>query len=407
MVNILGINLSEFRQAEVLKKIADFLLDGRQHYIVTPNPEIILTANNDEEFFYILNKADLSLADGFGLKIAGWFFGHNLPRVTGADITVDLLKMAAEKKIKVMILNWEKGLSKAEEIEAALKQKFPELIFSVLDISRDKFLTPEKITAINNFAPAILFNTLGFPYQEKLMYHNLSELTAVKVALGIGGSFDYITGKINRGPKIFRHLGLEWFWRLLNVFKYQDSARRIHRIYRATFVFFKRVLTVRFINQYFYRKNVACFLFKREEGKIKVLILERRDEAHHWQLPQGGTDGESLEIAGGRELLEETGLKNLRTVAVFKNLYKYSFPKITDSEERFRGSRRYTYDYKGQKQGLYIAELTDTTQEVKVCFWDHINFKWVDADDLVNNLHPYRQPGAKIFLAKFKSLNIS
>jgi len=407
MVNILGINLSEFSQTEVLNKVADFLSDGRQHYIVTPNPEIILAADNDEEFFYILNKADLSLADGFGLKIAGWFFGHNLPRVTGADITVDLLKMAAEKKIKVMILNWENGLSKEKDIEAALKQKFPELIFSVLSISRDKFLAPEKITAINNFAPTILFNTLGFPYQEKLIYHNLSKLTAVKVALGIGGSFDYITGKINRGPKFLRYLGLEWFWRLLNIFKYKDSSRRLKRIYRATFVFLKQVFIVRFVNQYFYRKNVACFLFKKEEGKIKVLILERRDEANHWQLPQGGTDGEDLETAGRRELFEETSLKDLKTVAVFKNLYKYSFPKITDSEERFRGSKRYTYDYKGQKQGLYIAELTDPTQEVKVCFWDHVNFKWVDKDDLINNLHPYRQPGAKIFLAKFKSLNIN
>jgi len=407
MVNILGINLSEFSRTEVLKKVADFLSDGRQHYIVTPNPEIILAAGNDEEFFYILNKADLSLADGFGLKIASWFFGHNLPRVTGADITVDLLKLAAEKKNKVMILNWENGLSKAEDIEIALRQKFPELFFSVLNISRDKFLNPEKIKAINDFAPAILFNTLGFPYQEKLIYHNLSKLVAVKVALGIGGSFDYITGKINRGPKIFRYLGLEWFWRLLNIFRYKDSSRRLKRIYRAIFVFLKQVLMVRFINQHFYRKNVACFLFKKEAGKIKVLILERRDEANHWQLPQGGTDGEDLETAGRREIFEETGLKDLKTVAIFKNLYKYSFPKMTDSEERFRGSKRYVYDYKGQKQGLYIAELTDLNQEVKVCFWDHVNFKWVDADDLINNLHPYRQPGAKIFLAKFKSLNIN
>ncbi len=406
MVNILGINLSEFRQKEVLKKAADFLSDGRQHYIVTPNPEIILAAGHDEEFFYILNKADLSLADGFGLKIASWFFGHNLPRVTGADITVELLKLAAEKKIKVMILNWENGLSKAEDIETALKQKFPELIFSVLNISRDRFLDPGKITAINSFAPVILFNTLGFPYQEKLIYHNLNKLASVKVALGIGGSFDYITGKINRGPKILRSLGLEWFWRLLNAFAYKDTKRRLRRIYQATFIFIKKVIIVRFINPLRYRKNVACFLFKREEGKIKVLILERRDEKNHWQLPQGGTDGEDLEKAGRREIEEETGLSDIKTSAIFKNVHRYSFPKLK-AGENFHGSKRYINDYKGQKQGLYIAELAECGQEVKICFWDHVAYKWVELDHLIESLHPLRQPGAKIFLEKFKSLNIN
>jgi len=406
MVNILGINLSEFSHKEVLQKILAFLDDGKQHYIVTPNPEIILEAGNDEEFFYVLNKADLALADGIGLKIAAWFFGNNLPRVTGADITVELLKIAAEKNIKVMILNWENGLSKIEDINSALKNKFPSLIFSVININRDKNLSSEKINEIIKFSPALLFNTLGFPFQEKLMYHNLNLLPSVKVALGIGGSFDFITEKIKRAPKLFRSFGLEWFWRLLNAFNYADSQRRLKRIYQATFVFLRKVILIRFVNPWVYRKNVACFLFKREEGKIKVLILERQDDINHWQLPQGGTDGEDIETAGKRELFEETGLSDLKSIAVFKNIYRYSFPKI-NKDESFRGSRRYRFDYKGQKQSLYIAELTDQAQTVQVCFWDHIAYKWVEIDELLQSLHPYRQSGAKIFIDKFKSLKIN
>lgn len=406
MVNILGINLSEFRQAEVLKKIANFLHDNNQRYIVTPNPEIILSAGKDEEFFYILNKADISLADGFGLKIAAWIFGYNLPRVTGADITLDILKLAETQKTKVMILNWENSLSKNEDIELSLKEKYSNLLFSVLTINRDKFLAADKIQAINTYSPEILFNTLGFPYQEKLIYHNLKMLNSVKIALGIGGSFDYITKKINRGPKFFRAYGLEWFWRLLNAFAYKDTGRRLKRIYQATFIFIKKVIIVRFVNPWLYRPNVACFLFKREEGKIKVLILERRDEKNHWQLPQGGTDGKKIETAGRRELKEETGISEIKTTAIFKNAYRYSFPKLKEGE-RFRGSRRYINDYKGQKQGLYIAELINSAQEVKVCFWDHVDYKWVELDNLIKNLHPFRQPGAKIFLEKFKSLNIN
>ncbi|MFA5131085.1 MAG: WecB/TagA/CpsF family glycosyltransferase [Patescibacteria group bacterium] len=406
MVNILGINLSELSPSEVLKKIADFLNDSGQHFIVTPNPEIILAAHQDGELFYILNRADLSLADGVGLKIAAALFGEKVPRVTGADITLEVLKMAAKNKNRVLILNWENSLSQPADITAALARKYPSLIFMIKNVSRAKFLEPALITEINNFAPAIFFNTLGFPYQEKLMYHNISKLPSVKVALGIGGSFDFITNKTKRAPQLLRRLGIEWLWRLFDARRQKNPSARLKRIYRATFVFTGKIIKLKFINPWLYRKNVACFVFKREAGKIKVLILERKDEGNHWQLPQGGTDGESLEVAGRREIQEETGLSDLKTVAKFRNIYHYSFPKIKKGEP-YRGSRRYINDYKGQRQGLYVAELENINQEIKICFWDHINYKWVDIDNLVASLHPYRQPGAKIFLKKFKSLNIN
>ena len=404
MAVILGINLSEFNQTEVLKKIADFLSDGKQHYIVTPNPEIILASHQDEELFYVLNQADLSLADGFGLKIASWFFHSNVPRVTGADITVEILKTAAIDKTRILILNWEDGLSSIDEISTALNKKFPGLIFSIINISRDKFLNQEKIAEINKFAPTILFNTLGFPYQEKLMYHNLKKLPSVRVALGIGGSFDFITEKIKRAPKLFRSLGMEWFWRLLNAFNYKNSGQRIKRIYRAVFVFLAEVLRVRFINPHFYRQNVACFLYKKEGAETKVLIVERTDLKGHWQLPQGGTDGESLEVAGSRELREELGTDKFIPRATFKHVHRYEF-KIRDKWTT-NDTRQYKFDHKGQSQGLLIAEFTGTDKDVKINFWDHQNWKWVDMDKLLASVHPVRVEGYKKFLEKFQSLNI-
>lgn len=401
MANILGIKLSELKPTEVLEKVADFLIDGKQHYIVTPNPEIILTSQKDEEFFYILNQADLSLADGFGLKIAGLIFGDNIPRVTGADMTVEILKMAAEKKIKIMVLNWEDGLSLATDIETALHKKFPGLLFNVLTINRDKFLPEEKIIAINNFAPEILFNTLGFPYQEKLIYHNLEKLPTVKVALGIGGSFDFITEKIKRAPKLFRRLGLEWFWRLLNAFNYRDSTRRLKRIYRATFVFIGNIITVRFIHSFFYRQNVACFLYKREDERLKVLLVEREDEAGHWQLPQGGTEGESIEQAGTRELNEEIGTNKFTARGDFKNVYRYKFKNLRTGKLKL-----YKYGHKGQNQGLFIAEFTGNDDDIKINFWDHRAWKWVALEDLIISLNPSRRAAGEKIISKFKSLNI-
>src|SRR3989339_68834 len=111
MVNILGINLSALNSGEVSLKIKEFLNDGRQHYIVTPNPEIILASHKDEELFYILNHASLSLADGFGIKLAGLIAKRNIPRQTGADFTLKLLELAADKNLKVAVINREGGLS--------------------------------------------------------------------------------------------------------------------------------------------------------------------------------------------------------------------------------------------------------------------------------------------------------
>lgn len=240
MAIILGINLSELGEADVLKKISDFLNSNDQHYLVTPNPEIILAAQSDEELFHILNKADLAIADGIGLKIAGVLSGLNIPRVTGADLTVKLLKIAAQKGLRTLVLNWSEGLSKKTDIELALIQKFIGLNFTVFDISRDKLLDQELINQINKLAPVLFFNTLGFPYQEKLIYHNLKKLPSVKVALGIGGSFDFITGQAIRAPKVIRAWGLEWLWRLIK------QPKRLKRIYNATFIFLKEILLAKF-----------------------------------------------------------------------------------------------------------------------------------------------------------------
>lgn len=402
MANILGINLSELDEDATLKKADDFLNSSSAHYIVTPNPEIILKAHQDEEFFYILNKADLSLADGVGLKVAAWLMHENVYRITGADLSLKLLARASKKGFRTLILNWAEGLSKAADISLALKSKFPDLNFLVLDIKKEIILDEELINKINSYAPKLVFNTLGFPVQEKLIYHNINKLPSVRLMLGIGGSFDFISGKIKRAPKIMRDFGLEWFWRLINAGHYKDTSTRIKRIFNATLVFMFKVLRSRFVYPLMYRANVACFLYKKSNGKIKVLLVERTDEKDHWQLPQGGTDGEDLTTAGARELREEVGAIDLITKATFKNLSRYIFPKVYPSKEH----KTYKYDYRGQKQGLYVAEFMGQDEEIKINFWDHQSWQWVDLDSIIKVIHPVRQKAFRIFLDKIKTLDL-
>ena len=74
-INILGTEINKINYQETLKKIEEFIIDKKQHYIVTPNPEIILKASRDIYYRGILNNASLSLPDGFGLILGSWFLG--------------------------------------------------------------------------------------------------------------------------------------------------------------------------------------------------------------------------------------------------------------------------------------------------------------------------------------------
>jgi N-acetylglucosaminyldiphosphoundecaprenol N-acetyl-beta-D-mannosaminyltransferase len=432
MINILGVNLDrDFNLANFSQKIIKFLESNNQNYIVTPNPEIILKAQKDEELFYILNKANLSLPDGFGLKLAALLMGKKLRRLTGADAILDIFKIAEEKQKRILIVNNKKGLSSSSELLIALSNRYPNLKFFIetadFDFSistkkeiihfdfdkkniftkfakkiekkvneRLEFLVPNKIL---DFAPDIMVCNFGAPYQEKFIYHNLNKVPSVKIGIGIGGALDFLTGKIKRAPKWMRFLGLEWLWRLIK------QPKRFKRIFRAVFVFMSKFFYWKFISPLRYRKNVVCLLYKKNpipytalENKERspldhyhVLLVERSEEGGHWQLPQGGTDGDRIMRAGSREMYEELGIREFFPKKIYKNIFKY------------KSNNKGRYGFRGQKQSLLIAEYQGDDTDIKINFWDHSAWKWVRASDLVNEVHPVRKAGVEMFLDKFKN----
>jgi len=403
-VYLLGIPLTVASGQGLLERAAGYLRDKKgQHYAVTPNPEIILAALHDEELFYILNKADLGIPDGIGLKFAALACGKRVFRVAGADFTRDLLKLAETQGYKVGILNWREGLSSVGDIKKALSRSYPDLEFVVEDIEREWQMPYYK--NINLFQPELLFVALGSPWQEKFIFHSLKKMPFVRLAVGVGGSFDFLTGKVWRAPWLVRKLGLEWAWRFLQQGK-GTRRWRLRRIYKAVVVFPLFFLKWRFINPWLYRKNVACLVYKKEKDtqdktRYKMLFLERKEEPGHWQLPQGGREGEDIKTAGLRELGEELNCSRLRPVAVFAGLYKYRFGlrQTEDTERKKRVSRH--YNYKGQKQGLLIAEFIGKDEDVRINYWEHSNWKWVDREDALQEAHPIRRQGLERFLAKF------
>ncbi len=399
MTFVLGIKIDDYKPQELDNKLEEFLNSDRSRYLVTPNPEMILAAHKDEELFYILNKADLAPADGFGLRLAGFLQGKKIPIISGSDLTPKLLARSEKLKEKIFIANWRDGLSKKIDLELALKEKYPELIFLVLDLDRSPSLSSEFLEEVNNFAPKIMFSTSGSPYQEKFIFHNYKKIPSLRLSLPVGGSFDFITKKLQRAPLFLRKFGLEWLWRLIL------QPKRWKRIYRAVFVFSFKVLNS-YLKHYFYRPNVACLLYKKSGEKTDneklILIIEREDEPGHWQIPQGGTDGEMLAVAGRRELNEELNNDNFEIKATYKNLFKYKFPPTSIEGENLKFS--YKFEYKGQKQGLVIAEFKGADEEIKLNPWEYINFKWVKEGDFINSVNERRRESGKIFLEKLRAL---
>lgn len=403
-INIMGVNVNTYNEDETAGLVEELIASEKQHFLVTPNPEIILKAMEDEEFFTILNLADLSIPDGIGLKFAGWCLGVNLKRVVGSDLSKKLLGIAAKKGYRIAVVNWSRGLSKKADIETYLKKEHPSLLYSVIDIDRES--SPD-FTGLNSFKPLIVFVGLGAPWQEKFMYHELKRIPSARIALGIGGTFDFLTGKTVRAPRIFRLLGLEWLWRLAN----QPAGQRIwrlKRISRAVFVFPYRFIRWRFIFPFIYRKNVACLLYRKNplaKSGIEILLVERREDPGHWQIPQGGTDGLSLAEAGFKELKEELGNENFRPIGTAPKLYKYKFYD-PGSTANYRGGIYLKHaGFKGQSQGLFVAEFTGEDSDIRINFWDHSAWKWVDISEAVSAVHKSRKESMKVFLEKFREID--
>ena len=384
---ILGVKVDKNNSQKVLDKIEDFLVPDKQNHIVTLNSEILLEAQKNEEYFHILNNADLSIADGIGLKFASLATGENIKRIPGSDLTKKILRIAKDKKLKIAVLNWRRGLSEKEDIKKALVKKYPNLKFVVENTERDftNFTETESFIHLQKFKPVILFVALGAPYQEKFIYHNLSKIPSVKLALGVGGSFDFISGKIKRAPLIFQKLGMEWLWRL------GMQPKRWRRIYNAVLVFPYKFIKWKFINRFLYRKNVVAFIINDQN---KILIVNRAGKEDFWGLSQGGVDsGENKDDAILREVKEETNISSIKILGKFKNVYKYKWPEICVRT-----------GYKGQEQSLYILKFNGEDSEIKLCPWELKDWKWVEIDKLISESDDLRKEAYEIFLGKFRSI---
>jgi N-acetylglucosaminyldiphosphoundecaprenol N-acetyl-beta-D-mannosaminyltransferase len=212
-VSILGIPVDDVTYDEALARMAEFIADGRPHQVVTVNPEFIMTAQDDLDFRQILRQSHLNLPDGQGLIWAAQLLGAPLrERVTGVDTVLRLAELSSQNGYSIYLLGAAEGVAAAAARQ--LQNRFPELRIAGTYVGSPAPDEEDQIVArIQDVDPDLLFVAYGAPRQEKWISRNLARLS-VAVAIGVGGTFDFISGEANRAPTWVQRLGMEWLHRL-------------------------------------------------------------------------------------------------------------------------------------------------------------------------------------------------
>ena len=257
MDKILGVEIDSVTMDEAVAKAQDFLLSNKQNFIFTPNPEMLVDAQNDAYFKKVLNLGDLNLSDGFGVSLVS---GGKIKRVTGVDFVYKICELAQQENKKIFLL----GAGSRDVLKQAsdsLKVKYPglhivgynpgpKIEFLKVDdeqkIVSDREQNDQALHEIIMAGPDILLVAFGHNKQEKWIYENAKYLPSVRIAMGVGGALDFIAGfdyaghKVRRAPCFLRKIGLEWLYRLI------FQPWRFGRILKATVFFISLVIYNKF-----------------------------------------------------------------------------------------------------------------------------------------------------------------
>ena len=212
MNNFAGIHVDNVTLNEAIDKVRGFFASADPHMIVTPNPEMIVAAQADQELKEIINSADLRVPDGISMVVVSRILKKPLKeRVSGIDLMLKIIGVFSRQGKKVYLLGGGAGI--AEAAAEKLISEYPGIRITGI---HDGYFNQEVevIQNIKEAQPDILFVGLGAGRQEKWLNRHLKELN-VPVAMTIGGSLDVISGHKKRAPKIFQKMCIEWLYRLI------------------------------------------------------------------------------------------------------------------------------------------------------------------------------------------------
>ena len=226
-IELFGIPLDRIDNEQALEKINQLIENRKPSYLITPDTLAMLKARKDKQYFQITREADLVTPDGAGILWATSMLKKPLiERITGIDLINKICQLAIDKNYRIYLLGAKPGVvSKAKE---NIEKRYPEIQIvgyhhgylqdnSTKKMnSNDRSVSSERaiIRDIRNKKPDLLLVGMGVPKQEKWITKNLHELN-VPLSIGVGGSFDVLSGRIPRAPLWMQNHGMEWLYRLM------------------------------------------------------------------------------------------------------------------------------------------------------------------------------------------------
>jgi N-acetylglucosaminyldiphosphoundecaprenol N-acetyl-beta-D-mannosaminyltransferase len=213
-LRFLDFELEEKDLVSVANELIQRTQSGVRSHVLTINALIAYEYMHNEEYCRALHKVNYVVPDGSGvLKAIKLISKRNLERVPGIDLMLKLCELSAEKGLSIFLLgSKETVVTKTTE---KLKQRFP-----LIDIvgHHSGFFTQEEndtiVSEINASSADILFVGMGVPRQELWIAENAEKLQA-KILMGVGGSFDVVSGNLKRAPLWMQRAGLEWLYRVV------------------------------------------------------------------------------------------------------------------------------------------------------------------------------------------------
>ena len=430
-IDVAGLKIDTLPKSELIDKLKNRIALNQQTWVTTVYSEFLYAALKDPRVMTMLNQADIAVPDGIGIFWAHKFL--NLPltaksylgkilqslwqikltllkllfkkrdfeTIPGSELIWDIAKMAEENNFSIYLLG---GFGNTPKLVSnILITKYPGL--RIAGFSGKNPEDPTIYEDIKKASPDILFVAYGPIKQEAWIQANLKNLP-VKLAIGLGGTFDYIAKKRLNPPKFVRKMGLEWLFRLIT------QPYRLRRIFNATFGLIAMLMRYKIFNSYPLRQNVAVVILNKEN---KVLIGERSPkdfyidlinseerlkQKNYWQLPQGGIDkGEETTAAAKREAFEETGIKNLDLIKISDKTNIYYWNNALRKLFKNRNHKNC-----GQKQTIVYLKFLGSDTEIHMDQKEFIGFKWASIQELNSQVHPERETLAKIVQNDLKEM---
>ncbi len=218
-INIRGINFDDLTLSEAVLLLGEHMKKGEGMMTVyTPNSEIVQLCIEKNEYYELINSAEIIVPDGIGVIKAAKILGTPMKeRVPGVELGEKMLEFCAKSGHKAYFLGGKPGVAMLAAENMA--KKYPGLcVVGTADgyFKKEGEESNKIVEEITRSGAELLFVCLGVPVQEKWIFDNKSRLSnTVKVCMALGGSLDVYSGNVKRAPAFFCKMGMEWFYRLV------------------------------------------------------------------------------------------------------------------------------------------------------------------------------------------------